>query len=295
MESELLAELERDGIVRLPDLLSEAQLRSMQVAFAARLERMRWNDCDGYQKTERYRHMIEDILTLDQGFLDVALHPVVKAVLRGYLVDGFQLVETKGWRSLPTRRDFHGWHGDMWYDQTVRRDIPREVKLAMYLTDVKSGAFQYVRGTHRKQAPRLYLNAEVEQLPSASTLEMVGPAGSAFLFDTSGIHRQGVPILELRHALFYNYHDASVPLQKEDRAYYRYHPLLLNAAFLGGLSSEDERILGFGDKRRYVPAFRRRSRHEGLEKAFLVAFETKLRVGESLERVIARLQRTWGR
>lgn len=105
MESELLAELERHGIVRLPDLLSEEQLSGMQVAFAARLQRMRWNDYDGYEKTERYRHMIEDVLTLDQGFVDVALHPVVKAVLRGYLGDRFQLVEAKGWRSLPYPSD----------------------------------------------------------------------------------------------------------------------------------------------------------------------------------------------
>ena len=79
----------------------------------------------------------------------------------------------------------------------------------------------------------------------------MGPAGSAFLFDTSGTHRQGVPMLEPRQAVFYNYHDPDVPLQQEDIDYYRYHPLLLNAAFLGGLSPEDQRILGFGNKTNY--------------------------------------------
>ena len=293
MESDLLAALDRDGIVRLPDLLTAEQLRGMQVAFAARLKRMRWNNCDGYEKTERFRHMIEDVLSVDQGFVDVALHPIVKAVLRGYLGERYQLVEAKGWRSLPTTRDFHGWHGDAWYDQTTVPRIPREVKLAMYLTDVKSGAFQYVRETHRQEHPRIYRNSEVERSPSSRILEVTGPAGSAFLFDTSGIHRQGVPMLERRHAIFYNYHDPDLPLQQEDRAYYRYHPLLLNAAFLGGLSSEDQRILGFGDKRRYVHAFQRRSRHEGLESAFLATFEAKLRAAALLERVSARLRRLW--
>jgi hypothetical protein len=295
MERELLAELERDGIVRVPDLLTGEQLRGMQIAFAARLERMRWNNCDGYEKTERFRHMIEDVLSVDQGFVDVALHPIVKAVLRGYLGERYQLVEAKGWRSMPTTRDFHGWHADAWYDQTTVRQIPRELKLAMYLTDVKTGAFQYVRGTHRQEHPRIYRRSEVEQLPASKIVEMTGPAGSAFLFDTSAIHRQGVPILERRHAIFYNYHQPDVPLQQEDRAYNRYHPLLLNAAFLGGLSSEDQRVLGFGDKRRYVPAFQRRSHHEGLERVFALAFGAKLRAGELLERVGARLRRALAR
>jgi hypothetical protein len=44
---------------------------------------------------------------------------------------------------------------------------------------------------------------------------------------------------------------------------YRYHPLLLNAAFLGGLTKEDERILGFGDKRNYREEHPRQSKHAG--------------------------------
>ena len=55
--------------------------------------------------------------------------------------------------------------------------------------------------------------------------------------------------------MFFNYHDPRVPLQKEDVAFYRYHPLLLNAALLGDLSNEDRQILGFGDKTNYIAAF----------------------------------------
>ena len=64
----LAADLETNGIVVLPSLLSSKQLFGMQQAFEARLRRVRWNNFDGYQKTERFRHMIEDVL-LDQGFL----------------------------------------------------------------------------------------------------------------------------------------------------------------------------------------------------------------------------------
>ena len=149
----LFAELDTNGIVVLPGLLSAEQLTGMQRAFETKLRRLRWNNFDGYQKTEPYRHMVEDVLLLDQGFVDLALHPLVKQILTRYLGNKYELNEAKGWKSLPTKRDFHGWHGDAWYAQTDT-EIPREVKLAFYLTDVRSGAFNYIKGTHRQQHPR---------------------------------------------------------------------------------------------------------------------------------------------
>lgn len=291
------AELERDGIVILPGLVPAAALAGMQRAFEARLARMRWNDADGFEKTERYRHMIEDVLMLDQGFVDVALHPLVKQVLREYVGPQAQLVEAKGWKSLPTTSDFHGWHGDAWYDQAVVSDIPREVKLAVYLTDVKTGAFHYMKGTHRQRHPHVVRDDELADLPLASVVEVTGPAGTGILFDTSGVHRQGMPILEPRQAIFLNYHDPAVPLQREDVEYYRYHPLLLNAAFLGNLSADDTRILGFGDQRSLAPAFVRRARYPRLEAAFRLAFEATLRGSELADlqrRVVRRLRRAVG-
>jgi hypothetical protein len=251
--------LDAAGAVALPRLVSDETLHDMQRAFASRLNGMRWNDCDGYERTEMSRFMAPDVLTLAQGFVDIGLHPLVKAVLNRYLGEGrYELCEAKGWKSLPTRRDLHGWHGDAWYDQTKITDhIPREVKLAFYLTDVTSGAFAYLPGSHRKQVPHLLTRAERQEVRADEAIEFLGPAGTAVLFDTSGIHRQSVPILEPRQAVFLNYHDPSVPLQQEDVEYYRYHPLLLNAAFLGGLSDEDRKILGFGNKANYQPGYAR--------------------------------------
>jgi hypothetical protein len=291
----LLAELETEGIVLLPNLLSGEQLRGMQLAFEARLQRLRWNNFDGYHKTEPYRHMVEDVLLLDQGFVDLALHPLVKRILNGALGDAYELTEAKGWKSIPTRRDFHGWHGDAWYDQKTVQDIPREVKLALYLTEVRSGAFNYIRGSHRKQHPRPVRNPEVKNVPASQILELAGPAGTAFLFDTSGIHRQGVPMLEPRRAIFYNYHDPSVPLQKEDVDYYRYHPLLLNAAFLGNLTSEDKRILGFGNQTNFLPAFERRNSPPALYSVFGAVFNLQLHASNLRERAVAKLRRIFGR
>ncbi|HVS83782.1 MAG TPA: phytanoyl-CoA dioxygenase family protein [Pyrinomonadaceae bacterium] len=286
----LSSELETNGIVVLPNLLNSEQLGGMQKAFDARLRRMRWNNFDGYDKTERFRHMIEDVLLLDQGFLDLALHPLVKQILNRYLGADYELTEAKGWKSLPTRRDFHGWHGDAWYDQSATKEIHREIKLAMYLTDVRSGAFNFVKGSHRQQHPRLVKNDEVKD---AQIFEVRGPAGTAFLFDTSGIHRQGVPMLETRQALFYNYHDPGVPLQQEDLITYRYHPLLLNAAFLGNLSDEDRRILGFGNKTNFVPAFERQDHPPASYQMFCAWHGADLRFQEFRERVVRKLRKTF--
>jgi hypothetical protein len=292
--SRLFAELDTNGIVVLPTLLSPEQLRGMQIAFETKLRRLRWNNFDGYQKTETYRHMVEDVLLLDQGFVDLALHPLVKQILSRYLGDSYELTEAKGWKSLPTKRDFHGWHGDAWYDQTNAREIPREVKLAFYLTDVRSGAFNYIKGSHRHQHPRPVRNNEIEHVAGSQIVELMGSAGSAFLFDTSGIHRQGVPMLEPRQAVFYNYHDPSVVLQKEDIDYYRYHPLILNAAFLGNLSVEDQRILGFGNRTNFVHSFERTPKHTLLQNVFRLALEGTIRASSFRERVAARLKRTKG-
>jgi len=283
----VLEELDQNGVTVLHGLLSSAQLASMQRAFEVQLTSLRWNNYDGYEKTEPYRHMIEDVLMLDQGFVDVAIHPLVTEVLTRYLGSKYELVEAKGWKSIPTKRDFHGWHGDAWYDQTGKNEIPREVKLAIYLTDVKSGAFNYIKGSHRQQHPRMVHEAELK--PDSEIVELFGPAGTAFLFDTSGIHRQGVPMLEPRRAVFYNYHDPAVRLQREDVEYYRYHPLVLNAAFLGNLSKESQRILGFGNQTNFVPAFQDPRKPSKLHRAFSAAHDVNLKLDNFLGRVKARL------
>jgi hypothetical protein len=167
--------------------------------------------------------------------------------------------------------------------------------LAFYLTDVTTGAFSYIKGTHRQYHPRGWKNHEIEGFPASQITYVPGKAGTAFLFDTTGVHGQSCPILEPRHAIFYNYHDPSVPLQQEDLDYYRYHPLLLNAAFLGNLSAEDCRMLGFGNKAGFVPAFERKPRHSTFQAVQTGAFAAKIVVDEFTSRVGARLGRLLGR
>ena len=289
----LVSELKTDGIVVLPNILSAEQLRGMQEAFAARLHQMRWNNFEGYTKTEPYRHMIEDVLMLDQGFVDLALHPLVKQILDSYLGTEYALTEAKGWKSLPTKRDFHGWHGDSWYDQAVATEIHKEVKLALYLTDVRSGAFNFIRGSHQQRHPYDVKRAEVKNLPMPQLLEVKGKAGTVFMFDSSAIHRQGYPMLEPRQAVFYAYHNPAIPLREEDVSYYRYHPLLLNAAFLGDLSEEDRRILGFGNKTNFQPAFERPDGPPLSYRAFCVSHSARIRMLRFRDRAVAIFKRAW--
>jgi hypothetical protein len=290
LENSLSMQLEQDGFAMVPNLVRPEQLRGMQEAMRSRLERMRWNDADGFEMNQRYRHMVPDVLTLDQGFVDLVLDPRVADAVREYVGPSAELCEAKGWKSLPTRHDFHGWHGDQWYDQTKAVGIPREVKLAIYLTDVRSGAFKYVKGTHGKQHPRMLRRTEVDE-NDPRIVEVLGAAGSAFIFDTSGIHRQSIPILEERVACFFNYHDPNVPLQGEDVEYYRYHPLLLNAAFLGGLSEADERMLGFGNKTNLVPHFARLSSHSGFHALTSLVYRAKVTTGEYHSRIVGKLKK----
>jgi ectoine hydroxylase-related dioxygenase (phytanoyl-CoA dioxygenase family) len=293
--SQLLDRLNTDGIAILPSFVQGETLAGMQRAFESRLQRLRWNNFEGYEQTERFRLMVENVLTIDPGFLSTALHPLVAETLQAYVGERYQLVEAKGWRSIPTRRVFHAWHADSWYDKQKITDIPREAKLGLYLTDVDSGAFRYIRGSHRQHQPRDWRNDEIEAFPPESIALVKGAAGTAFLFDTTGIHGQSWPILERRHAVFFNYHDPAFALQQEDIEGGRYMPLLLNAAFLGSLSAEQQRVLGFGDRTNFDPAFERKPRHTRFQSAHARTLVTKMTLDEFGNRVLARLRRIAGR
>jgi hypothetical protein len=99
-------------------------------------------------------------------------------------------------------------------------------------------------------------------------------------------------MLEPRHALFYNYHDPTVSLQPDDIRFYRYHPLLLNAAFLGNLTVEDQRILGFGNKTNFVSAFERPANPNLLHSIFTFTHNVNLRLNDVRVRLLAKLKQS---
>ncbi len=287
-----LAELVADGVTVLPPLVSESALHDMQAAFANRLRYMSCGNVAGYKRGELFRLTVDDALTLSQGFVDIGLHPIVTGVIGRYVGPNYGLCEAKGWQTQPTTVDFNSWHGDAWYDQdAIVNEIPREVKLAFFLSDVTSGAFQYLKGTHRSRAPSALKKDEKQNLDMQQMVEFKNNTGTAVLFDTSGIHRQGVPILEPRRAVFYNYHDRDVPVQREDVTAYRYHPLILNAAYLGDLTPEQYRVLGFGHKGRLQPDFVKSPRHPWLHAAITQTNTLALSIDGIVDRVTDKLGR----
>lgn len=246
----VLDALERDGIAMLPGLLKPDRLARLRTAFGQALERPSFNTWRGYEQTEKWRLVIEDVLTLDPAAFAAALDPQVLSTLRAYVGPDVALVEARGWRTIACRKDFHGWHGDAWFHPSLARTRPREVKLGLYLTGVESGHFSYLAGTHKAlDAPRHWSAASIASL-EARQIDVKGPAGTAFLFDTWGVHRQSVPVMSPRDVIFFNYHDPVVPLQELDIAWGRYRPLMLNAGMLpADLSPEQMRVLGFGRAR----------------------------------------------
>ena len=133
----------------------------MQAAFSARLV-VRVDNQDGYERTERFRQMVQDVLTLAQGFVDIACIRWSKMSCKGTLESPTNSSKPKD-GSHCTSASFHGWHGDAWYDQTkVQERIPREVKLGFYLTDVQ--VFPVIVGTNGKQAATIFRQARISQL-----------------------------------------------------------------------------------------------------------------------------------
>ena len=273
----LIQTLEEDGIVLLPELLAESELSAMQASFDMELKQPRWNTSSGYQQNEKWRLLLEDVLTLDPAFLTLAIHPLARSIFSQYIGSSYILAEARGWETIATQRDFHGWHNDAWYDTEKVETRPRELKIGYYLTDVETGHFEYIRASHKLRGiPRHWGKHEIAQF-SDDIVEVKGKAGSAFIFDTAGIHRQSSPVLTPRRVLLYTYHDSSVPIQEKDMKYGRYHSLLLRASFLGGLSDEERRVLGFGNMD-YFTRFERPKRrypllHETIRRAMNLRLE----------------------
>jgi hypothetical protein len=276
----ILEALERDGIVAMPNLVDVPALTAMQRAFANAVRYPSWNTWRGYEQTDKHRRMVEDILLLDPAFQELGLHPLVRDVMASYIGPEYVLTEVRSWETVATRSDFHGWHNDAWYDHSLPA-VPRELKLALYLTDVESGHFAYVKGSHVDNRHRHWNNREVAHLEDR-IVNMRAPAGTTFLFDTAGIHRQSSPVLDPRWVVMFNYHDPGIPLQELDVRQYRYRPLHLNAAYLGGLSAEEQRVLGFGNQSAYRRGFRPPRRYGATHDLFHRYFATRLALQEMM-------------
>lgn len=284
------SQLDENGIAVIEDALPTEILQKMQSTFVKQLAHPQFNTWNGYQQNEKWRLLIEDLLTLSPAFLYPVINDSLMEVCRQYIGDDFQMTEARGWKTIETNRNFHGWHNDAWYNVQECETTPAQLKMGIYLSDVDSGEFCYVQKSHQqKLKPDHWNNKQVKNM-DATVKHVKGKAGTAFLFDTCGIHRQNSPILKKRNVVFFNFHDPSVPIQLLDQSYNRYSPLLLNAAFLQDLTKEQERILGFGDKRYFQENVSPKQRYPGLHKIAQLGLALRLH-GQDFQQLCQRLIR----
>ena len=82
-----------------------------------------------------------------------------------------------------------------------------------------------------------------------------------------------------------------MPLQQEDIDYYRYHPLQLNASFLGHLSEEDQRVLGFGNSSNFQRGYRCSAARASFQTLMERSHDAQVLLAEFYERVKGKLRR----
>ena len=94
-------------------------LTDMQTAFEGILKKPRFNTTNGYQQNEKWRVLVEDLLTLSKAFYFPIFNQELLSVLRSYLGSKFQMTEARGWKTIATKKNFHGWHNDAWYNSNI--------------------------------------------------------------------------------------------------------------------------------------------------------------------------------
>ena len=250
-----LKQLKQDGILILNDFVSEQWLTDMQQSFNHKLEHINFNSTSGYQRYEMYRDYVENLLMVDPSFMKFAVQPELVKIIKGYISENLILKESRGWRTRIVKKHFHSWHKDGWYDKKIYSKPPKQLKVVIYLTDVTSGSFSYIKGSHRKikSNPHIlhehFTNEFIEPYKEDIVFAL-GKAGTVIIFDTSGIHCQNSPNLSPRNAAFYTYNDAEICIDSSELAYGRYGQLFVSNEFINdGFTVEDLRILGFFQKK----------------------------------------------
>ncbi|MEZ4282685.1 MAG: ankyrin repeat domain-containing protein [Myxococcota bacterium] len=198
-----LAQLRRDGIVRIPDLIAPDQLAALQAEFAGFVEAIERARTAGggekrsYDEEEHYwpddlawisNNAFKHSPSLARLFCD----PRLTALARSYY--GRRAFITRGvaMRYLPLEerhKDMFGWHHDL---------EDRRLKALVLLTDLPASGqvMSYVRGSHVLQHPyRMFFRNGVplehcrRALGPLRIFETAGRAGDVFFFDSNGVHR----------------------------------------------------------------------------------------------------------
>lgn len=194
-------ELARRGRADLPALVSADQVREIRDHLAGLLahdpyrpELGRYRAPEAVPPQTHVSHYRDADIVRVPHLLELANNPRVLAPVARWLGGRPTLAALRLWWSTPSG-DGTPEHAELFH-----RDVDdlRFVKLFVYLTDVtdSTGPHVFVDGSHlvdRLTEIRRYEDEEVEAAFGADTIRrLVGPAGTAFLENTYGMHR-GVP------------------------------------------------------------------------------------------------------
>jgi hypothetical protein len=198
-----LAQLRRDGIVRIPGLVPPELLASMQrefEGFVGVLDRERalgradkasydeeehwWPDDRAYITNNAFKHSS----SLARFFCDARL----TALARSYYGRPAFITRGVAMRYLPLEerhKDMFGWHHDL---------EDRRLKALVLLSDLPATGqvMRYVKRSHRlRHGYRMFFRNGVDletcrkALGPLEIFESTGQAGDVFFFDSNGVHR----------------------------------------------------------------------------------------------------------
>ncbi len=198
-----IAQLRRDGIVRIPGLVPPDQLAALQAEFVGFVDAIEQTRAQGggekrsYDEEEHYwpddrAWISNNAFKHSPAPARLFCDPRLMALARSYFGRHAFLTRGVAMRYLPLEerhKDMFGWHHDL---------EDRRLKALVLLTDLPASGqvMRYVRGSHVLQHPyRMFFRNGVpldycrRALGRPLIFETTGRAGDVFFFDSNGVHR----------------------------------------------------------------------------------------------------------
>jgi ectoine hydroxylase-related dioxygenase (phytanoyl-CoA dioxygenase family) len=180
------------GYVVVENALLPSVLQRAQQAFDNELERVAAAPATPAKRPGDKRVWIQNLLDLDEVFVELVDHPALLPVLEGAIGDDLVLTLVQAFAYPPSDRSFTPWHSDLGH--FVGIDLTRQAYFArvmIYLSDVgeDGGCFAYVPGSHRLDVATIVsppVFEDPEMMPQH--VKFPGPAGTAIVFNAYGWH-----------------------------------------------------------------------------------------------------------
>lgn len=197
---ETFKNLNTDGYAPLPNIISQEQISDLKEYFSKKLaynpyrpEAKKFKAPENVPEGTHVAHFSNEDVVNAPHFLSIANNPAVISAVGQTLGAKPTISSMATWWSIA--------HGEAaQHAELFHRDVDdlRFIKMFIYLTDVdeNSGPHVFVRGSQRvnklTELRRLTDEEVAATFGAENILRFTGPAGTAFLENTYGIHR-GVP------------------------------------------------------------------------------------------------------